>query len=89
MTWSAKFAEPIPLPGGGQLRNLNDARDFLNRLRGHETLSLEWQCAIAAVLLVGETDCRTDVARAALIEAIDRNSDPMELYYEHHKASTR
>jgi hypothetical protein len=75
MAWSAEFATPILVPAGGQLRTLSDAREFLSQLRSYEANSLEWQCAIAAVLLVGETGCSADIARAALVEAIRRNGE--------------
>jgi hypothetical protein len=75
MAWSAKFARPVLLPTGGHLRTLGDAREFLGQLRAYEANSLEWQCAIAAVLLVGKNGCCTDMARAALVEAISRNGE--------------
>jgi hypothetical protein len=75
MAWSAEFAMPVLLPTGGQLRTLSDAREFLGRLRAYEANSMEWQCAIAAVLLVGKNGCCMDMARAALVEAINRTGE--------------
>jgi len=77
MSWAVEFATPIELPDGGRLRSLKDARDFLNKLRGAEAGTVEWQCAIEAVLMVVETGCPTDIARAALVEAIRRHSAPI------------
>ncbi|MBB5048873.1 hypothetical protein HNR60_003643 [Rhodopseudomonas rhenobacensis] len=53
MSWSARFSPPIPLPKGGELATLQDARVFLIRLPRHECNSPRWQAALAAVLMVG------------------------------------
>jgi hypothetical protein len=78
MSWSDTFETPIPLPDGGEIRSIDDARAFLNRLSSHEANSLVWQVAISAVLLVGEAGCPADIARAALVEALHRTADPLE-----------
>lgn len=73
MHWSARFRQPISLPDGDTICTLDEARTFLNTLRSHEANALEWQVAAAAVLMVGKTGGSTDIARAALVEALIRS----------------
>jgi hypothetical protein len=73
MFWSAQFKQPISLPDGSEISTLHDARALLNSLRGHEANALEWQVATAAVLMVGKTGGPTDIARAAILEALLRS----------------
>lgn len=70
MSWSVRFSEPIPLPGGGELSTLEDARALLNRLRGYESNSVEWQTAVTAVLMVADSKAPIEIARAALVHAL-------------------
>ncbi len=70
MSWSARFSPPIPLPGGGELATLHDARAFLIRLPRHEYNLPRWQTALAAVLMVGSDGGPTDFARIGMMQAL-------------------
>jgi hypothetical protein len=54
LSWSTAFSTPVPLPDGGELRTLHDARAFLLQVPHPECNAEKWQTAIAAVLLVGD-----------------------------------
>jgi hypothetical protein len=60
----------VPLPDGGELRTLHDARAFLLRVPHPECNAEKWQTAIAAVLLVGDTGGPTDFARIGMMQAL-------------------
>jgi hypothetical protein len=50
--WDRAFDDPIPLPGGGELRTLRDAGNYIAKLPKAEQHAPEWDTAIAALLLV-------------------------------------
>jgi hypothetical protein len=70
MFWSAKFSPPIAIMDGAELGTLADARDLLNRLKGYQTWTSDWQAAVDAVLHAGTTGQAIETARVALIEAM-------------------
>jgi hypothetical protein len=70
-TWTAKFQDPIPLPDGGSIKNLSDARAYLLALSERERLKPKWQ-EVASHLIKATTVERgwTLFARLALYKAI-------------------
>lgn len=55
MAWSTPFDEPIALRGGGKLRTLKEAADFIMRLPETEQQELRWQTAIEMLINAAET----------------------------------
>jgi hypothetical protein len=71
--WSTRFDEPIPLPRGRQLRTLKDAGNYITKLPKAEHEAKEWQTAMEALILVGETDGPTMFARIGVMQALNRH----------------
>ena len=69
--WLAKFDDPIPLPEGGSIKNLSQARAYLLNLSEREQLQPKWQ-EVARHLISATTVERgwTFFARLALYKAI-------------------
>lgn len=69
MAWSKYFLESIPLPYGGQLRTIEDARNFLRQLPDPARSYPKWKEAITAVGMVGD-EGPTEFARRCLMTAL-------------------
>lgn len=67
--WSRRFRTPIPLPGGGSLRTLADARAFLLSQDDPKP----WAVAVEALLVVVEHNGPTDFARIGMMRALYRD----------------
>ena len=61
--WRRAFDDPIPLPGGGELRTLRDAANYITKLPKAEHDAPEWQAAIEALMLVADRGGPTMFAR--------------------------
>jgi hypothetical protein len=70
VSWSAELIPPIPLPDGGTLQTLDQARAYALRLPAAVAASGPWQSAIEALLLVGAGDGPVDFARIGLMQAL-------------------
>ncbi|HEY0331661.1 MAG TPA: hypothetical protein VGC77_21495 [Rhodopseudomonas sp.] len=77
MSWSAAFSPPIPLPDGGELRTLHNARAFLLALPPSEHQAPRWQTVIEVVLLVGGNGGPTDFARIGVMQALYPRGEPV------------
>ena len=77
--WKAKFDDPIPLPGGGWIRTLSDARAYMHMLTLSEREQLEprWQAAARYVLKAVEERPFIFFARLALYKAVHRTDQDM------------
>jgi hypothetical protein len=51
LSWSASFADPIPLPNGRKLITLKDAATYLTGPPKKESGLPEWQAAIEVLML--------------------------------------
>lgn len=54
MSWSARFIDPIELPGGGKLKTLSDARAYLLKLPKARHGDGAVQTAIECVMMAAE-----------------------------------
>jgi hypothetical protein len=70
LSWSARFIPPVPLPAGGDLGTLGEARSFLLNLPADVAALPAWQTAAGAVLLVGNHGGPTDFARIGIMQAL-------------------
>ncbi len=70
VSWSAELIPPIPLPNGGALHTLHQARDYALKLPEMVAATAAWQTAIEALLLVGEGNGPVDFARIGLMQAL-------------------
>jgi hypothetical protein len=71
--WGRAFDEPIALPDGRKLVLLRDAANYITALPAKEAALPEWQAAIEALILVGELDRPTMLARIGVLRALNRN----------------
>jgi hypothetical protein len=55
MPWSTPFDDPIALGGGGRLRTLQEAADFIMKLSEKEQQHPHWQAAIEMLIHAAET----------------------------------
>ncbi len=76
MGWSDTFEEPIVLPSGGKLVTLRDAGEYIAALPKKEHAAPEWQAAMQALILVGENDGPTMLARIGVMRALNRHYVP-------------
>jgi hypothetical protein len=73
MSWSRRFDEPIPLPGGRQFVTLKDAAEDIQKLPEAEQQLEEWQAAVEALLLVVQLNGLTMMARIGIMRALNRH----------------
>lgn len=71
MGWSARFDDPIPLPGGGELKTLLDAGNYIAQLPANIQRRPEWQAATQALLLVAERGGPAMLARIGMMRALN------------------
>ncbi|WP_262048672.1 hypothetical protein [Bradyrhizobium sp. Bra78] len=76
MTWSARFEEPIALPGGHTLVTLLDVGDYIAALSPALQRRPEWQAAAEALLLVAERGGPTMFARIGVMRALNAGKPP-------------
>jgi hypothetical protein len=75
MSWSRKFDEPIPLPGGRALVTLQDAGTYITKLPKAEHEAPEWQAAMVALILVATKGGPTMLARIGIMRALNRGHE--------------
>jgi hypothetical protein len=73
MPWSARFDDPISLPGGRQLVTLEDAGNYITKLPKAEHEAKEWQAAMEALILVATSGGPTMFARIGIMRALNRH----------------
>jgi hypothetical protein len=76
MSWHASFAEPVPLPDGGSIRTLADARDFILKLPPKTQKLTVWQTATEALMLAANGG-PADFARIGLMQALHPKGEPV------------
>jgi hypothetical protein len=73
--WHRPFADPIPLPDGGELRTLRDAGNYIAKLPKREHDAPAWQAAIQALMLVAERGGDTMLPRIGIMRALYPGDD--------------
>jgi hypothetical protein len=73
MPWSARFDEPIKLPGGKKLVTLKDAGNYITKLPKAEHAAPEWLAAMEALILVATHGGPTMFARIGIMQALNRH----------------
>jgi hypothetical protein len=68
-SWHRTFDAPIPLPGGGELRTLRDAGNYIAKLPKREHDTPGWRAGIQALMLVVEHGGDTVVPRIGIMRA--------------------
>ena len=72
MPWSARFDDPIPIPGRRPLGTLRDEAKFLMSLTRAERIEPRWLDAIEALVIVIEHNGPTMFARIGVMRALNR-----------------
>ncbi len=75
MPWSARFEDPIELPGGGELVTLEQAADFIMKLKPAERSAFEWQAAGEALIMAAEGRGPLMHARIGILRGLNRNRE--------------
>lgn len=75
--WSRPFEDPIPLPGGGELRTLLDAGNYIQSLSKAKQQQEAWQVATQALLLVVNQNGPTMFARIGMMLALYPRDEPV------------
>jgi len=75
MSWKTRFDDPIPLPDGGAIKTLSEARAYMLALSKREQIEQRWQNAARDLLKAAEERSWIFFARAALYKAIHRHAD--------------
>jgi hypothetical protein len=75
--WRRQFEDPIPLPGGGELRSLLDAGNFIQSLSKVKQQSDAWQTAIEALLVAVNQNGPTMFARIGIMLALYPRGEPV------------
>jgi hypothetical protein len=78
MAWSDRFDDPISLPGGGQLRTLEDAGRYMLNLKKTEQDLPHWQLAAGIVKNAAEGQDFLMHARIAMLKALHHGQPPPE-----------
>jgi hypothetical protein len=68
--WHRTFDDPIPLTGGGELRTLRDAGNYIAKLSKREHDTFAWRAAIEALMLVAEHGGDTMLPRIGIMRAL-------------------
>jgi hypothetical protein len=71
--WKRRFDQPIPPPRGRQLVTLQDAGNYITKLRKAEHEAPEWQAAMKALILVAENNGPTMFARIGVMQVLNRH----------------
>jgi hypothetical protein len=70
MSWTLRFEPPIPLPDGGALETLDQARTYILKQPKAAHDAPAFRTAIQALLLVGENGGPPDFARIGMMQAL-------------------
>jgi hypothetical protein len=76
MSWQASFADPVPLPEGGELRTLHDARAFILKLPKEVAAKPAWLTAIESLMLAADGG-PVDFARIGMMQALHPKGEPV------------
>lgn len=71
--WEKRFPTPVPLPNGGEMLTLSDARSHILALPASEQAEVRWQTAAGELLKAADPPGRgpwIDFARIAMMQAL-------------------
>jgi hypothetical protein len=74
VSWDQQFDDPIVSPGRKPLVTLRDAALYITKLPKAEHDAGEWRAATEALLLVGERNGPTMLARIGMMKALNRHA---------------
>lgn len=75
MAWSQHFVPAVPLPEGGELVTLADARAYILALPEATQKVTAWQHATEALLLIGQHGGPEMLARIGMMKALYPKAD--------------
>ncbi|SIO51867.1 hypothetical protein SAMN05443247_07068 [Bradyrhizobium erythrophlei] len=75
--WQREFDDPIPLPSSGQMKTLEDAARFIQKLPKAEQQRAHWQLAVETLINCAEGRDLLFHARVAVLRALHHDEpDP-------------
>lgn len=77
MSWSIRFPEPIALPGGGELRTLQDAGAYITKLPKQTHDSQPWQSAMYVLIQAADHGGPIEFARLGMLQALFPKGTPV------------
>ena len=77
MSWSVRHSPPIPLPSGGSLKTLSDARAFILALSEQQQQSQPWLVATEALLVNAQHGGPSDLSRMGIMRALNGPRKPV------------
>jgi hypothetical protein len=77
VSWSARFPEPIALPGGGKLATLKDAGAYITKLPKETQAAKAWQTAAHVLIQAADHGGPIEFARLGMQQALFPKGEPV------------
>jgi dihydrodipicolinate synthase/N-acetylneuraminate lyase len=75
LSWDQFFSDPVPTPGGMDLKTLRDAGAYISKLRKSEHESEEWQTAMHCLIQAADHGGPVEFARMGMMQALGRHRE--------------
>jgi hypothetical protein len=73
LSWDQFFSDPVPTPGGMDLKTLRDAGAYISKLHKSEHEATEWQTAMHCLIQAADHGGPIEFARMGMMQALDRH----------------
>jgi hypothetical protein len=73
LSWDQFFSDPVPTPGGMDLKTLRDAGAYISKLRKSEHEATEWQTAMHCLIQAADHGGPIEFARMGMMQALGRH----------------
>jgi hypothetical protein len=76
LSWDQFFSDPVPTPGGIDLKTLRDAGAYISKLHKSEHETDEWQTAMHCLIQAADHGGPVEFARMGMMQALGRHLEP-------------
>jgi hypothetical protein len=73
LSWDQFFSDPVPTPGGMNLKTLRDAGAYISKLQKPKHESEEWQTAMHCLIQAADHGGPVEFARMGMMQALGRD----------------
>jgi hypothetical protein len=73
LSWDQFFSDPVPTPGGMDLKTLRDAGAYISKLQKSEHEATEWQTAMHCLIQAADHGGPIEFARMGMMQALGRH----------------
>ena len=73
MSWDQFFSDPVPTPGGMDLKTLRDAGAYISKLQKSEHDAEAWQTAMHCLIQAADHGGPVEFARMGMMQALGRH----------------